>query len=76
MSITGAFTAIKNAYDESTDTTKNVNATKNIIQKSEDYRNQTEDFQNQVQPANTRDLAQLNRSMALQPDLSPAAKLV
>lgn len=73
---TGAFTAIKNAYDESTDTTKNVNATKNIIQKSEDYRNQTEDFQNQVQPANTRDLAQLNRSMALQPDLSPAAKLV
>lgn len=39
-------------------------------------RNETMDLQNQVQPANTRDLDKLNQSMASRPDLTPAAKQV
>lgn len=34
------------------------------------------DLQNQVQPANTRDLDKLNQSMASRPDLTPVAKQV
>ncbi|XP_028262926.1 laminin subunit beta-3 [Parambassis ranga] len=72
----GAFTTIKNAYDESTDAAKKANASKITVKESADVRQETLDIQNQVQPANTRDLNKLNSSMASQPDLTPAAKQV
>lgn len=72
----GAFSAIKNAYDESTDAAKRVDASKNKVKESADVREETTDLQNQVQPANTRDLDKLNQSMASRPDLTPVAKQV
>lgn len=73
---TGAFSAIKNAYDESTDASKKVDATKNPVKESADVREETMDLQNQIQPGNTRDLDKLNQGMASRPDLTPAAKQV
>ncbi|KAA8593691.1 hypothetical protein FQN60_009807 [Etheostoma spectabile] len=72
----GAFSAIKTAYDESTDAAKKVNATGDVVKESADARGETMDLQNQVQPANTRDLDKLNQSMASRPDLTPVAKQV
>lgn len=76
LSYSGAFTAIKNAYDESTDAAKTVDDSKNTVKESADVREETEDLQNQVQPVNTRDLDKLNQSMASRPDLTPVAKQV
>ncbi|KAG7493356.1 hypothetical protein JOB18_007172 [Solea senegalensis] len=73
---TGAFTAIKNAYDESTGAAKKVNDTESTVKESADVRKDTKDLQNKVQPANTRDLNKLNEKMASQPDLTPVAKKV
>ncbi|XP_041836366.1 laminin subunit beta-3 isoform X2 [Melanotaenia boesemani] len=72
----GAFTVIKNAYDESTDAAKKANASENVVKEAANFRKEAEDIQNQVQPVNTRDLSKLNQSMASQPDLTPAAKKV
>lgn len=72
----GAFSAIKNAYDESADAAKKINANGNTLKESADVREKTKDLQNQVQPANTRDLDKLNQSMAFRPDLTPVAKQV
>ncbi|XP_029286569.1 laminin subunit beta-3 [Cottoperca gobio] len=72
----GAFSAIKNAYDESTDASKKVDGTGKPVKESADIREETMDLQNQVQPGNTRDLNKLNQSMASRPDLTPAAKQV
>ncbi|GLD65973.1 laminin subunit beta-3 [Lates japonicus] len=72
----GAFTAIKNAYDESTDAAKKVDTSENSVKESADVREETMDLRNQVQPANTRDLDKLNQNMASRPDLTPAAKQV
>ncbi|XP_034442702.1 laminin subunit beta-3 [Hippoglossus hippoglossus] len=72
----GAFTAIKNAYDESTDAAKKVDASGNTVKESADKREETKDLQGNVQPDNTRDLNNLNQSMATQPDLTPVAKQV
>ncbi|XP_029006744.1 laminin subunit beta-3 [Betta splendens] len=74
--IAGAFSAIKNAYDDSTDAAKKVNASRDTVKESAGVRNETMDLQKQIQPANTRDLDKLNRSMASTPDLTPAAKQV
>uniref|UniRef100_A0A4W6BUC7 Laminin, beta 3 n=1 Tax=Lates calcarifer TaxID=8187 RepID=A0A4W6BUC7_LATCA len=76
LSTSGAFTAIKNAYDESTDAAKKVDTSENSVKESADVRKETMDLQNQVQPANTRDLDKLNQSMASRPNLTPAAKQV
>lgn len=73
---TGAFSAIKNAYNESADAAKNVNATKTELEKSTDIRKHTEDLLNQLLPINNRNLSELNSSIASHPDLNPLAKLV
>nr|XP_046236163.1 laminin subunit beta-3-like isoform X2 [Scatophagus argus]XP_046236168.1 laminin subunit beta-3-like isoform X2 [Scatophagus argus] len=72
----GAFSAIKNAYDESTDAAKKVDASGNTVKESADVRKEAMDLQNQVQPTNTRDLDKLNQNLASRPDLTPAAKQV
>uniref|UniRef100_A0A3Q3N640 Laminin, beta 3 n=1 Tax=Mastacembelus armatus TaxID=205130 RepID=A0A3Q3N640_9TELE len=71
----GQFSAIKNAYDQSTDATKKVDASRNTVKESADNREETMDLQNQIQPPNTRDLDKLNENMA-RPDLTPVAKQV
>nr|XP_054590764.1 laminin subunit beta-3 isoform X2 [Nothobranchius furzeri] len=73
---TGAFSAIKTAYKDSTDAAKKVNATEDIVKNASDLREQTSNVWERVQPGNTRDLKGLNSSMASQPDLIPAAKQV
>ncbi|XP_068451065.1 laminin subunit beta-3-like [Clinocottus analis] len=72
----GSLTAIKNAYDESTDAAKKVDASKKPLKESADTRKDTMDLQNKVQPGNIRDLDKLNQSMAAKPDLTPVAKQV
>uniref|UniRef100_A0A7N6AMJ6 Laminin, beta 3 n=1 Tax=Anabas testudineus TaxID=64144 RepID=A0A7N6AMJ6_ANATE len=76
MSYSGAFNAIKSSYDESTDAAKKVDASRDTVKESAGIREEAEDLQNQVQPANTRDLDNLNQSMASRPDLTPVAKQV
>lgn len=76
MAFSGAVDAIKNAYDESTDAAKKADAAGDTVKESAGKRDETLDLQNQVQPANTRDLDKLNQSMASQPDLTPVAKQV
>ncbi|KAE8297870.1 Laminin subunit beta-3 [Larimichthys crocea] len=72
---TGAFSAIKKAYDESTDAAKKVDSIGKTVKQSADIRGETTDLHQQVQPGNTRDLDQLNQNMA-RPDLTPVAKQV
>ncbi|XP_054472751.1 laminin subunit beta-3 [Anoplopoma fimbria] len=73
---TGSFTAIKNAYNNSTDAAKKVDASGKPLKESADIRGETMDLQNKIQPGNTRDLDKLNQSMASRPDLTPVAKQV
>ncbi|KAM8913252.1 laminin subunit beta-3 isoform 2-T6 [Spinachia spinachia] len=73
---TGALSAIRNAYNESTDAAKRVNSTKKLLKESADIREATMDLQNKVQPSNTGDLQKLNQNMASQPNLTPVAKQV
>lgn len=73
---TGAFSAIENAYNESKDAARDMNATKNVLQNATDMRKNTEDLLNQLLPVNNRNLSDLNSSMASQPDLNPLAKQV
>lgn len=70
------FSAIQKAYNESTDAAKKVDASGDKVKESADVREKAKDLQNQVQPANTRDLNKLNQSMASRPDLTPVAKQV
>lgn len=70
------FSAIKKAYDESTDAAKKVDDSGNTVKESANAREKTINLQNEVQLANTRDLDKLNQSMASRPDLTPAAKQV
>ncbi|XP_040014667.1 laminin subunit beta-3-like [Xiphias gladius] len=72
----GQFSIIKNAYDESTNAAKKVDASRSTVKESYDVREETMDLQNQVQPANTKDLDKLNHNMASRPDLTPVAKQV
>ncbi|XP_054641853.1 laminin subunit beta-3-like [Dunckerocampus dactyliophorus] len=72
----GAFSAIKNAYDESTDAEKKVNATKDTVKESANTREDTLDLQKKEYPNNTQDLNKLNENMASRPDLTPVAKKV
>lgn len=76
LSYSGAFSAIKNSYKESTDAAKKVDASGNVVKESADVREETADHLSQVQPANSHDLDKLNQSMASQPDLTPVAKQV
>lgn len=76
LSYSGAFSAIKNAYKESTEAAKKLDASGNVINDSAVVREETVDLYNQVQPANTHNLDKLNQSMASQPDLTPVAKQV
>uniref|UniRef100_A0A674E3Z8 Laminin subunit beta-3-like n=1 Tax=Salmo trutta TaxID=8032 RepID=A0A674E3Z8_SALTR len=72
----GALSSIKNAYDESTDAAKSVEASGKTVDQSSAVREDSLDLQNQVQPANTRDLEKLNQQLNTKPDLSPTAKQV
>ncbi|XP_059185113.1 laminin subunit beta-3-like [Centropristis striata] len=72
----GAFSAIQNAYNESTDAAKKVDATKKPLTESADNREETKNLKDKVQPINIRDLDKLNQSMASRPDLTPVAKQV
>ncbi|CAB1315349.1 unnamed protein product [Coregonus sp. 'balchen'] len=72
----GAFSSIKNAYDESTDSAKNVDASGKTVERSTAVREDALDLQNQVQPANTIDLEKLNQQLNTKPDLTPTAKQV
>lgn len=76
VSYSGALSAIRNAFDKSTDAAKKTNASMDTVKESSGVRDKTLDLQNQVQPANIRDLEKLNQSMASQPDLTPVAKQV
>ncbi|XP_060925892.1 laminin subunit beta-3 [Limanda limanda] len=71
-----AFSAIKKAYDESTDAAEKVDASGNTVKESADNREEATDLQGNVQPENTRDLNKLDQSMAVKPDLTPVAKQV
>ncbi|CAL8340721.1 unnamed protein product [Lota lota] len=73
---TGAFSAIKKAYDESTGAASSVEASGKIVDRSEATRKETMDLRNQVQPGNTQDLEKLDRLLATSPDLTPTAKQV
>ncbi|CAL9704999.1 unnamed protein product [Knipowitschia caucasica] len=73
---TGAFSAIKKAYNESTDTARNVSTSIKKLGKTTDTRKDLEDQLNQVLPINTKNLSRLNSSFASEPDLSPLAKMV
>ncbi|XP_041744472.1 laminin subunit beta-3 isoform X2 [Coregonus clupeaformis] len=72
----GAFSSIKNAYDEFTDAAKSVEASGKTVDQSLAVREDALDLQNQVQPANTRDLEKLNQQLNTKPDLTPTAKQV
>lgn len=76
LSHSGEFSAIQKAYNESKNAAKEVDASGDKVKESADVREKTKDLQNQVQPANTRDLEKLNQSMASRPDLTPVAKQV
>ncbi|KAM3877796.1 laminin subunit beta-3 [Diretmus argenteus] len=73
---TGAFSTIKKAYDEAIDAAKRVEASGKTVDQSAAIRDDALDLQNQVQPANTRDLEKLNQHLASRPDLTPVAKQV
>ncbi|KAF7659927.1 hypothetical protein LDENG_00291050 [Lucifuga dentata] len=71
-----AFSAIKDAYNKSKEAGEKVDGGMKTVKESASVREDAEDIQNQVQPANTRDLQKLNQNMASRPDLTPAAKQV
>ncbi|KAG7279594.1 hypothetical protein CRUP_011687 [Coryphaenoides rupestris] len=73
---TGALSAIKKAYDESTDAAKRVEASDKKLDQSEATREETMDRRNQVQPGNTQDLQDLDTLLGSRPDLTPTAKQV
>ncbi|KAM6979742.1 laminin subunit beta-3 [Aplochiton taeniatus] len=72
----GAFSAIKTAYDESTDAAKSVENSGKTVDQSKALRENAKALQNQVQPGNIRDLDKLNQQLATKPDLTPTAKQV
>jgi len=72
----GALSAIKKAYDESTDAAKRVEASNKKVDQSEAIRKKTMDRHNQVQPGNTQDLQDLDTLLGSRPDLTPTAKQV
>uniref|UniRef100_A0A4W5MWK0 Uncharacterized protein n=1 Tax=Hucho hucho TaxID=62062 RepID=A0A4W5MWK0_9TELE len=75
-SLSGAFSSIKDAYDDSTDSAKSVDASGKTVEQSKAVRKDALDLQNQVQPANTRELEKLNHQLNTKPDLTPTAKQV
>lgn len=72
---TGAFSAIQDAYNDSTASAQRVNASEGTVEQSADIREEIENDK-KVQPANSRDLDRLNQSMASGPDLAPVAREV
>ncbi|XP_047437735.1 laminin subunit beta-3-like [Mugil cephalus] len=72
----GDFTAIKDAYDQSTDAAKKADGTSATVRESANIREEAMNIRNQVQPKNTRDLDTLNNNMASKPDLTPVANKV
>ncbi|XP_029907597.1 laminin subunit beta-3 [Myripristis murdjan] len=72
----GAFSAIQNAYNESRDATKSVENSGKTVDQSAAARKDAKDLENQVQPANTRDLKKLDQNLASRPNLTPTAKQV
>lgn len=72
---TGAFSAIKDAYNDSTASAQRVNASEGTVDESADVRQEIgNDIK--VQPANSRELDGLNQNMASGPDLAPVAREV
>lgn len=72
---TGAFSAIQDAYSDSTASAQRVNASEGTVDESAGIREEIEDVK-KVQPANHRELDRLNRSLASGPDLAPVAREV
>lgn len=72
---TGAFSAIKDAYNDSTASAQRVNASEGTVDESADIREEIENDK-KVQPANSRELDRLNQNMASGPDLTPVAREV
>ncbi|XP_028303311.1 laminin subunit beta-3 isoform X2 [Gouania willdenowi] len=72
---TGVIKVIKEAYDNSTDAAKKVDASKDKVKESEDTREEATDLIDGVQPDNVKNLERLQNNMD-QPDLTPVAKQV
>lgn len=72
----GTFTAIRNAYDESTNAEKGIAASGKTVVKSAGIRGDALNLQSQSQPVNIRDLEELNDKLTTKPNLTPTAKLV
>ncbi|XP_036386198.1 laminin subunit beta-3 [Megalops cyprinoides] len=69
----GAYSTIQKAYRDSTDAVKGAEATRPVLERSEEARGDALTLQGTVQLANTRDLDSLDYRLASQPDLTPAA---
>lgn len=72
---TGAFSAIQDAYNDSTASAQRVNASEGTVDESADIREEIENDK-KVQPANRRELDGLNQNLASGPDLAPVAREV
>lgn len=72
---TVAFSAIQDAYNDSTASAQRVNASEGTVDESADIREEIENDK-KVQPANSRELDRLNQNMASGPDLTPVAREV
>ncbi|XP_073721640.1 laminin subunit beta-3 isoform X2 [Misgurnus anguillicaudatus] len=73
---TGAYNAIQNSYDTSTDALKKAEAAQVTLKKLTETRDKAIKDLNRVQPANTKDLLKLKEDLATRPDLTPAAEKV
>ncbi|XP_076857494.1 laminin subunit beta-3 isoform X2 [Brachyhypopomus gauderio] len=69
----GAWAAIRNAYNTSTEAVRLAEATGDAVSKSSSLRDNAREIINHIQPANTNDLETLDRDMATLPNLTPTA---
>ncbi|KAJ7999470.1 hypothetical protein DPEC_G00194760 [Dallia pectoralis] len=72
----GDISAIKKAFDKSTDAAKKVTASEKTVDQSTAVRKTANDLQKEIQSANTADLEKLNQQLNTKPDLRPTAKQV
>ncbi|KAJ8412103.1 hypothetical protein AAFF_G00143700 [Aldrovandia affinis] len=68
-----AFSTVQTAYRKSTDAVKSAEATRPVLERSEDARGDAIALQREVQFTNTVDLQNLDNQLASQPDLTPVA---
>lgn len=72
---TGAFSAIQDAYNDSTASAQRVNASEGTVDASANVREEIGNDM-RLQPANSRELDRLNENMASGPNLTPVAREV